>query len=162
MDRHIVVLFPSPEEDGMAKKIDHPKLLLVEDENSLQVMLEDALSDEGFKIVSANDGKSALKELEAKGAEFKALITDIRLGKGPDGWAVGHRARELVPGIPVIYISGDSAHEWTANGVPESVILQKPFVIAQLVTAVTTLLNAASSATALSDATTSDTETPTS
>ena len=87
------------------------------------------------------------------------MITDIRLGKGPSGWEVGHRAREIVSGIPVIYISGDSAHEWSANGVPESIMLQKPFVIGQLITAVTTLLNQASSASALSDAMTKDANT---
>ena len=65
---------------------------------------------------------------------------------------MGHRAREVVSGIPVIYMSGDSAHEWSANGVPESVMLQKPFVMAQLITAITTLLNQAGNATALSDA----------
>jgi DNA-binding response OmpR family regulator len=80
------------------------------------------------------------------------LITDIQLGTGPNGWEVGRRAREVVPGLPVVYMSGDSAHDWTAQGVPESVMLQKPFVIAQLVTAITTLLNQASSATALSGA----------
>jgi hypothetical protein len=56
----------------------------------------------------------------------------------------------------VIYLSGDSAHEWTAQGVPGSVMLQKPFVMAQLITAITTLLNQASSAAALSDAMTHD------
>lgn len=66
------------------------------------------------------------------------------------------RGRELVSGIPVIYMSGDSAHEWSANGVPESVMLQKPFVIAQLITAVTHLLNLAGNATALSEAMTAD------
>jgi hypothetical protein len=48
-------------------------------------------------------------------------------------------------------MSGDSAHEWSANGVPESVMLQKPFVMAPLITAITTLLNQAGNATALSD-----------
>jgi hypothetical protein len=57
-----------------------------------------------------------------------------------------------VSGLPVVYMSGDSAHEWSANGVPESVILQKPFVLVQLITAITTLLNQAGNATALSDA----------
>ena len=69
------------------------------------------------------------------------MITDIRLGKGPSGWEVGHRAREIVSGIPVIYISGDSAHDWSAKGVPNSVMVPKPFVAAQIITAISTLLN---------------------
>jgi hypothetical protein len=62
---------------------------------------------------------------------------------------VGKRAREVTSGIPVIYMSGDSIHEWSANGVPESIMLQKPFVIAQLISALATLLNNAGNASAL-------------
>jgi DNA-binding response OmpR family regulator len=127
-------------------------LLLVEDDANLLTLLEVALSDEGFKVVLASSGTQAMAELNNDGARFKALVTDVRLGDGPNGWEVGHRAREVTSGIPVIYMSGDSAHEWSANGVPESVMLQKPFVMGQLITAITTLLNQASSASALVDA----------
>ena len=127
-------------------------LLLVEDDESLRELLQIALSDEGFDVVLAGDGTSAMAALDAEGTRFRGLITDIRLGAGPSGWEVGRHAREIVAGLPVVYTSGNSAHEWTANGVPESVMLQKPFVMAQLITAITTLLNQASSATALSEA----------
>jgi DNA-binding response OmpR family regulator len=127
-------------------------LLLVEDDADIQNLLETALSDGGFEVVHASNGTKAIAELDADGTRFKGLITDIRLGAGPNGWDVGRRAREVVSGIPVVYMSADSAHEWSANGVPESVMLQKPFVMAQLITAFTTLLNQASNATALSDA----------
>ena len=143
----------------MSEGSNYPKLVLVEDDQALRAVLEIALSDEGFEVVTANDGTAGLKKLEESGSHFKALITDIRLGKGPDGWDVGHRARELISGVPVVYMSGDSSHEWSANGVPESVMLQKPFVIAQLITAVTNLLNSAGNVTALSIATISDCET---
>ncbi|MBB3144961.1 DNA-binding response OmpR family regulator [Phyllobacterium trifolii] len=128
----------------MSTDSNFPVLLLVEDEYLLVPILEDALSAEGFNVVTAHDGTTALQELEARATEFKAVITDIRLGTGPSGWDVGRRARELVPSMPVIYMSGDSAHDWSANGVPESVMLQKPFVGAQLITAVATLLNSTS------------------
>src|SRR4051812_40925565 len=118
-------------------------LLLVEDDVSLQDLLETALSDEGFEVVLASNGTKAIAELDGDGARFKGLVTDIRLGAGPNGWDVGHRAREVVSGLPVVYMSGDSAHEWSANGVPESIMLQKPFVPAQPITAITTLLNQA-------------------
>jgi hypothetical protein len=49
------------------------------------------------------------------------------------------------PNIPVIYATGDSVKDWSANGVPNSVIPQKPFAIAQLVTALSALMNAVSS-----------------
>ncbi|HEV7437864.1 MAG TPA: hypothetical protein VGO22_23835 [Pseudorhizobium sp.] len=38
-------------------------------------------------------------------------------------------------------MSGDSAKDWAANGVPDSIMLAKPFSLGQAVTAVSTLLN---------------------
>jgi CheY-like chemotaxis protein len=44
--------------------------------------------------------------------------------------------------VPVVYITGATAHEWATQGVPNSMLLTKPFAPAQLVTAVSQLLNA--------------------
>ena len=44
--------------------------------------------------------------------------------------------------IPVIYMSGDSAIHWGAEGVPESVMITKPFFLPQIITALSTLMNA--------------------
>ena len=70
-------------------------------------------------------------------------MTDIWIGRRPNGWELANRARELGPLLSVIYISGNSADEWAANGVPKSVMLQKPFASAQLVTAISSLLDEA-------------------
>jgi DNA-binding response OmpR family regulator len=121
-----------------------PQLLfLVEDEELVQVMLHDAFTDAGFEVFTAGNGTKALAELEADVSRFNALVTDVRLGDGPSGWDVARRARELAPTMPVVYITGDSGHEWASNGVPNSVILAKPFAPAQIITAVATLLNEA-------------------
>jgi DNA-binding NtrC family response regulator len=122
---------------------DSPTLLLVEDENLIAITLSDELTSAGFEVVTAPDGETALRELQADAARFRALVTDVRLGAGPDGWAVAHAARELYPTIAVVYMSGDSAVGWAANGVPESVMLPKPFAAAQLVSAISTLITAA-------------------
>jgi DNA-binding response OmpR family regulator len=83
--------------------------------------------------------------LETYKDNVRGLITDINLGKGPDGWDVARHARELIPALPVVYMSGASAHEWTSHGVPHSVFIAKPFAPAQVVTAISTLLNASDS-----------------
>ena len=121
-----------------------PLVLLVEDERLLHAILEDGLEEAGFAIVTAACGTTALAELEADAARFRAVLTDIRLGNGPTGWDVGRRAREFVPEMPIVYMTGDSAHDWASKGVPNSVLVQKPFVIAQIVTALSSLLNKAS------------------
>jgi DNA-binding response OmpR family regulator len=123
--------------------LEAPALLLVEDEILLHEFLTTALADAGFETVAISEGNQALAELEAIATRFKAVITDIRLGAGADGWDVGRRARELVADMPVIYITGDSTHEWSSKGAPGSVVIAKPFAAAQLSTAVSTFITAA-------------------
>jgi DNA-binding response OmpR family regulator len=120
-------------------------LLLVEDEVLLQDLLVTEFADTGFEVVVASDGNRALAELDADASRFKAVVTDIELekGPGPDGWDVARRARELVADMPVVYITAASAHDWPSKGVPDSVVISKPFVPAQLNTAVATLITAA-------------------
>ena len=119
-------------------------LLLVEDEELIRMNLEEELVEAGFEVVVASNGKEARAELETDASRFRGVLTDIKLGRGSNGWEVARHARELKPEIPVIYISGDSAHEWTTKGVPNSIMVSKPFVGAQIITAVSTLLNQAS------------------
>lgn len=78
--------------------------------------------------------------LAGQALSLDGLITDINLGDGPDGWQVARKARELVGGLPVVYVSAASEHEWTSHGVPNSVMVTKPFVPAQVVVAISSLL----------------------
>jgi CheY-like chemotaxis protein len=68
------------------------------------------------------------------------LVTDIELGGRLTGWDVAQRARELKPDLPVIYMTGNSGDEWASRGVPNSVLITKPFAPAQIVTAVSQAL----------------------
>lgn len=70
------------------------------------------------------------------------MVTDIRMGKGQNGWDVGRHVREAVPTMPVICMSGDSSSDWASQGVLNSVMIAKPFAFPQLITAISTLLNA--------------------
>jgi DNA-binding response OmpR family regulator len=115
-------------------------LLLVEDEALILLDVKDILHDAGFEVVAVHDGKQALTELDAVAMRLRAVITDVQLGDGPDGWEIGRHARELVPDMPVIYMSGGSNRDWSSKGVPDSVMIAKPFVAAQLITAVATLI----------------------
>jgi len=85
-----------------------PTILVIEDEFLISEMVATSLSDGGYEVVQVISSKKALAELEADADRFRAIITDIRLGNGPDGWDLARRARELVPNIAVIYMTGDS------------------------------------------------------
>jgi DNA-binding NtrC family response regulator len=117
-------------------------LLLVEDEPLQLMELQQSLQEAGYLALTAPTGAKALELLNADATRFSGVITDIRLGTGPNGWDVGHRARELVPNMPVVYVSGDSKSEWASQGVPNSVLIEKPFAMAQIITAISHLINA--------------------
>jgi DNA-binding response OmpR family regulator len=117
-----------------------PLLLSVEDEILVQDMLVSELEESGFGVLIADSGARALDLLGSRSQDLHGLITDVNLGNGPDGWEVARTARELVAGIPVVYVSAASEQDWTARGVPNSVMITKPFVPAQVVVAISSLL----------------------
>ena len=113
-----------------------PRLILVVDDNHVVAMtVEDALRDAGFAVLTVNSGAEAVMLIE-QAEEMAAVVTDIRLEAAPDGWEIARRARELHPDIAIVYISGHSAHEHGSFGVPDSLMLQKPFGRSRLVDAV--------------------------
>jgi DNA-binding response OmpR family regulator len=118
-------------------------ILVVEDDHLIQCVVEQSLTDGGFESVIASSGKNAVELLDASERKYRALVTDINLGRGGiDGWDVARHAREIDPNFPVVYMSGKDADDWASKGVPNSIMLAKPFAPAQLVTAVSQLLNA--------------------
>ena len=118
-------------------------VLVVEDELLIRDLVVHSLEEGGFSVAVAGNGDEAIAMLEKKdGPEYRALVTDIDIGSKTNGWEVAHRARELHPDLPVVYMTGAKAADWSANGVPNSVLVTKPFAPAQIVTAISQLLNA--------------------
>jgi DNA-binding NtrC family response regulator len=114
--------------------------LVVEDEWLLLDIVEAELSEAGFQVVTATSGSEAMLKLEHAAGDLTCLLTDIRLGQGTDGWQVAQRARGLNPKLPVLHMTGDSQVHRVANAVPGSMLLSKPFALAQLTDAVTQLV----------------------
>jgi CheY-like chemotaxis protein len=118
-------------------------VLAVDDDDLILTIVEEALREGGYAVETANNPQTAMAMLDEKHSEYRALLTDVNMGAGkPTGWDLARHARELSPDIPVVYMSGDAGGEWSANGVPNSLLIIKPFAAAQVVTAVSHLLNA--------------------
>lgn len=116
-------------------------MLVVDDEALVADLVESGLREAGFEVIVAMTGEQAVAILQKQAETIRGLVTDVNLGKGMTGFDLGHRARELLPELPVLYVTGNSMHEWTSQGVPNSVVVPKPFVVAQIVTALSSLLN---------------------
>ncbi|MDB5575775.1 MAG: two-component response regulator [Bradyrhizobium sp.] len=119
-------------------------VLVVEDDQLLHALIEDALTDGGFEVAITSSGEEAVTLLSGQPGQYVALVTDINLSGKIEGWEVARRAREVDAQFPVVYMTGASADQWGSMGVPNSILLNKPFAPAQLVTAISNLLNAGS------------------
>ena len=119
-------------------------ILIIEDDQEVQAIVEEALADGGFESAIAGSGEEAVALLKSDGVKYRALVTDINLPGRLDGWEIARLAREIDPTFPIIYMTGAAADDWPSMGVPNSILLNKPFAPAQLVTAVSQLLNTGS------------------
>ncbi|WP_029582936.1 response regulator [Bradyrhizobium sp. URHD0069] len=120
-----------------------PLVLVIEDEYPLQGIVEEALTEGGFEVDILSSGEEALTLFKGGSKNYKAVVTDVTLRGRLSGWEVARQIRERDPALPVVYMTGAAADDWASQGVPNSILLQKPFAPAQLVTAVSQLLNSA-------------------
>jgi DNA-binding response OmpR family regulator len=119
---------------------DSQAVLYVEDDELIRELSAAALEEAGFKVVAADSGSAAFEALADDADPFCAMVTDVDLGAGPDGWEVARRGRELNDTLPVIYVSGGSGNEWPSRGVRNSIMIVKPYKITQIANAITALL----------------------
>jgi DNA-binding response OmpR family regulator len=122
-----------------------PVILIIEDDTLIQAMVDDALKEAGFETAIASSAEEAVTLLKGKVNTYRALVTDINLKGRMTGWDVAREARQVEPEFPIVYMTGASAHDWASHGVPNSILIEKPFAPAQLVTAVSQLLNVGNS-----------------
>lgn len=103
-----------------------PVLLVVEDDFLVRLTLVDALSDGGFEVLEASDAKEALT-LVCDRDDISAMLTDINLPGGSDGFALARAARVIRPHLPVVYASGRYGGAEEGQAVDGSRFLAKPF-----------------------------------
>lgn len=109
-----------------ATPIPGPRILLVEDEFLIRMTLLEALSDEGFDVMEASTGDDALPLLKAD-PSIRLLLTDMQLPGSLDGRDLARKAREAMPGLPVIYMSGrpDAMRDLASS---LDVVIAKPYL----------------------------------
>jgi CheY-like chemotaxis protein len=84
---------------------DLPVVLIIEDDQSIQSIVEDALSEGGIESAAAASGEEAVTLLKGQKSKYRALVTDINLQGRMDGWEVARHAREIDPQFPIVYMS---------------------------------------------------------
>jgi PAS domain S-box-containing protein len=113
-------------------------VLLVDDEEGVRRTAADRLRDLGHTVVEAADGPEALRMMV--GTRPDLLVTDVGLPNGMNGRQVAEAARERIPGLPVLFITG-----YAGTVLPPGVeVIAKPFDLDTLARRVGTLLGRAS------------------
>jgi CheY-like chemotaxis protein len=124
---------------------DLPIVLIVEDDVLIQTMADEALKEGGFETAIASSAEEAVTLLKGNVMNYRALVTDINLRGRMTGWEVAKQARQIESEFPIVYMTGAAAEDWASHGVPKSILLLKPFAPAQLVIAISQLLNTGTS-----------------
>jgi PAS domain S-box-containing protein len=106
----------------------HERVLVVEDDASLCELARKILAMAGYQAEVAMDAEKALAVLEKATEGVDLLLTDVTM-PGPSGVALAARARELRPGLPVVFMSAYAEKELVDRGLKESqgLFLPKPF-----------------------------------
>lgn len=120
-----VVAAPSPKGSAV--------VLVVEDELPIRMVIADVLSDLGYTVLEAGNGRSALKVLEA-GTLIDLLITDVGLPGGTNGRQLADTARQRQPDLKVLFITGYAESTAVGNGLMEQgmQVMTKPFALEAL------------------------------
>ena len=114
-----------------------PKVLLVEDDETIRLVTSTALRDAGFEVIEAKTGDEAILLL-ADPDDIDALFTDVRLPGTLDGIDLAHETRKAFPQMPVVIASGYAAQlTQRLRGLkPPPAFLPKPVSLDKIVTTI--------------------------
>ncbi|MGI4796819.1 MAG: response regulator [Janthinobacterium lividum] len=110
----------------MPTSVPSPRVLVVEDEFLIRMTLAEALADEGFDVIEAETGDDALPILKSD-PNIRLLLTDIQLPGVLNGRTLATRAREHLPTLPIIFMTGQPDISDRAND--RDVFISKPYTL---------------------------------
>ncbi|HXE58947.1 MAG TPA: response regulator [Gemmatimonadales bacterium] len=123
-----------PLASGPAPPAARPTVLLVEDEDLVRSLAREVLRRAGFEVIEARSPADAERLVEGGLDRIDLLLTDVVM-PGMSGPELARRLARRRPGLRVLYMSGFSEEAIARHGElsPGSLLLEKPFTIAELV-----------------------------
>src|ERR1700712_4393423 len=122
-----------------------PRVLIVDDEESMRMLVARAIAMDGHQTETAQDGAEALEILTREQGRFDLLLTAIQMPV-MDGIALAVATARDFPGLTILLMTGFADQRERAyglNAIPHDVI-SKPFSVADIRTAVADALAARS------------------
>lgn len=119
-------------------------VLVAEDEHLVRQLTCALLREEGYQVIEASDGKSALHLASHHHGPIHLLLTDVTMPQ-MGGVELGRELQKRFPELAILYMSGHSEDALLRQGLPkrEAHLLAKPFSRAALTSAVKRMLRQA-------------------
>jgi CheY-like chemotaxis protein len=123
----------APAGGGAAARGGGETVLVVDDEPSVRMLVNEVLEELGYNAIEATDGASALKVLES-GRQVDLLVTDVGLPGGMNGRQLADAGRVASPGLKILFITGYAEHAVMRDGhlQPGMHVMTKPFALETL------------------------------
>ena len=120
-----------------------PRLLIVDDEESMRTLVARAIAMDDHEIVTAADGAEALEILSNGQNAFDLLLTDIQMPV-MDGIALALTAARDLPDLTILLMTGFADQRERASGLNAIAhdVISKPFSVADIRSAVADALAA--------------------
>lgn len=115
------------------------KILFVEDEEDLTLIVADTLRGQGYKVITAADGIAGLEKFKSEGADI--VVADVMMPK-MDGFSMVKEIRKLSPIVPLLFLTAKSTIDDVEEGfeIGANDYLKKPFELRELIVRIKALL----------------------
>ncbi len=115
------------------------KILFVEDEEDLTLIVADTLRGQGYEVVTAVDGEDGLEKFKTEGADI--VVADVMMPK-MDGFTMSKEIRKLSPTVPLLFLTAKSTMDDVEQGfeIGANDYLKKPFELRELIVRIKALL----------------------
>lgn len=115
------------------------KILFVEDEEDLTLIVADTLRGEGYEVVTAVDGEDGLEKFKTEAADI--VVADVMMPK-MDGFTMAKQIRKLSPTVPLLFLTAKSTIDDVEQGfeIGADDYLKKPFELRELIVRIKALL----------------------
>jgi DNA-binding response OmpR family regulator len=115
------------------------KILFVEDEQDLSLIVTDTLRQQAYDVVNAIDGIDGLAKYKAHGADL--IVADVMMPR-LDGFAMAREIRRISSSVPIIFLTAKSTIDDIEEGfdIGANDYLRKPFELRELIIRIKSLL----------------------
>lgn len=115
------------------------KILFVEDEEDLTLVVADTLRGQGYAVITAADGIEGLEKFKTEAADI--VVADVMMPK-MDGFTMAKEIRKLSPTVPLLFLTAKSTIDDVEEGfeIGANDYLKKPFELRELIVRIKALL----------------------